>query len=248
LLLADAATLALAWGRLIRRGFFRRAGRPSGHLARLVASYGIRAQIGGVITLMNLRLDFIILNVLAGPAVLGVYAVASKFAELVKVLGMSVTYVLYPKFARDGRAKATSSARRLMPKAGLLTAAAVVPLWLAAGVVIPALYGSAFKPAVVPAQIILLGLSVDGIAAVITAYLYGVGRPGLNSLAMTAGLGVTVVLDLLLIPRFEAVGAATASAVAYVTSTCVLVAIYWWLSRSEPNAASEPARVSLVDG
>lgn len=239
LVLADLATLSLAWSRLARRGFFRDAARPSTQLARAIASYGLRAQTGGVISLMNLRLDFILLNLLTGPAVLGVYAVASKFAELVKIPGMSVTYVLYPRFAKDGRAKATRRARSLLVRAGLITAATVGPLWLAAPFVIPAVYGSEFQGAVLPAQIILLGLVLYGVGAVITAFLYGVGRPGLNSLALGAGLVVTVVLDFLLIPPFHANGAAVASAVAYTVSTVMLL---WVLLReSHPTPAINAA-------
>ena len=125
LLLADLVTLAMAWVRLIRRRFFADAAAPSRELGRVVVAYGIRAQLGGLISLMNLRLDFIILSVMAGPAVLGVYAVASKFAELVRIPGTSLTYVLYPRFAREGRSQAVRSARRLLPKAGVATAAAV---------------------------------------------------------------------------------------------------------------------------
>lgn len=245
LLLADLATSTLTWGRLIRRGFFRNAERPSLPLARSVAIYGLRAQIGGVITLMNLRLDFILLSVIAGPTVLGIYAVASKFAELVKVFGMALTYVLYPRFAKDGSVSASSRARKLMPKATLISTGAVAPLWIAASFVIPAVYGSQFEPAIVPAQIILLGLSLDGLGGVITGFLYGIGRPGLNSCAMAVGFVATVLLDVLLIPRYGALGAAIASAVAYVTATLTLVSFYWWIGRSTPAARTEE---SVLEG
>jgi len=244
LLIADVATFSLSWGRLIRRGFFHGAARPSLRLARRVASYGLRAQVGGVFTLLNLRLDFILLSVLTGPAVLGVYAIASKFAELLKVPTLALTYVLYPKFAKDGRARAATKARTLMPKAGLLVAGGAIPLWLAASFVIPAIYGSAFSSAIVPAQILLLGLALEGVAAVITAFLYGIGRPGLNSCALGAGLAVTVVLDLILIPRFGAVGAASASTVAYATSTLALLFFFRRLGRPEAAPARE---VSALD-
>lgn len=199
-------------------------------------------------TQLNLRLDFVLLTLLAGPAVLGVYVVASKFAELVRILGMALTYVLYPKFARDTRSRAVENARTLIPKAAFLTAGALVPLWIAAGFVIPSFYGSDFNSAVTPTRIILLGLALDGVAGVIAAFLYGVGRPGLYSLAIAAGLGVTVVLDLLLIPPFETVGAATASAVAYLTTALALVGLFWWLGRSDRAARWEDAVPSVDAG
>jgi O-antigen/teichoic acid export membrane protein len=241
LLIADVATFVLGWRRLTARGFFRGAQRPSLALARRVASYGLRAQLGGVIFLLNLRLDFILLQLLAGPAILGVYAVASKFAELVKVPGTALTYVLYPRYARDGATQASAKARQLLPRACLATAGAVVPLALAAGFLIPLAYGSEFEGAVVPAQIILLGLCLEGVTGVITGFLYGVGRPGLNSWAMAAGLVVTVVLDLLLIPPFEAIGAAVASAAAYLITTLALIWFFWRVSRHERSPALRPA-------
>jgi O-antigen/teichoic acid export membrane protein len=238
LIAADVLTFTWGWARLARRGFFHHASAPSPRLARRIAAYGLRAQIGGIMTLLNLRLDFIILSLVAGPAVLGVYAVASKFAELVKVPGVALTYVLYPQYSRDGRAKATVAARRLMPRAGLGLAAAVVPLWPLAGWLIPSLYGAAFTSAVTPTRIILLGLVLEGVAGVISAYLYGVGRPGLNSWAMAVGLAVTVVLDLALIPRFGSIGAAVASAVTYLSSTLALIACFWSLQRRDDELRS----------
>jgi O-antigen/teichoic acid export membrane protein len=239
LLLADVATLVLAWVRLARRRFFVGAISPSVDLSRSIAGYGLRAQIGGIVTLLNLRLDFLLINVLTGPAVLGVYAIASKFAELLKIGPLALTYVLYPKYARESQAAAAVKVRKLLPQAGVLTAAAIIPLWFAATYLIPALYGSDFRGAIAPAHIILLGLALQGIAAVVTAFLYGIGRPGLNSWGMTVGLAVTVVLDLLLIPRFGAVGAATASAAAYATSTLALVWFFWWVNGSERASAWE---------
>jgi O-antigen/teichoic acid export membrane protein len=245
LLLADAATASLGWARLVRKGFFRAAARPSLALARRVASYGLRAQVGGLIAQLNLRLDFVLLSLLAGPAVLGVYAIASKFAELIRLVTMAVTYVLYPRFAREGWTRAAEAGRRLIGRAGLATAGAVVPLWIAAGFAVPVLYGSAFEPAVTPARIILLGLALEGVAAVITAFLLGVGRPGLNSSAMAVGLVATLALDLLLIPRYEAVGAAIASAVAYLTTTLVLV---WFFRRAVRARRAAEAAGSALNG
>jgi O-antigen/teichoic acid export membrane protein len=247
LLLSDAATSSLAWLRLARRDFFGDAGRPSLGLARRIASYGFRAQLGGVMTQLNLRLDFILLTLMTGPAVVGVYAVASKFAELVRILGMALTYVFYPTFAREGRTAAAEGVRRLAPRAALLTAGVIVPLWVAAGLIIPSFYGSQFDPAVTPARIILLGLVLEGVAGMVAAFLYASGRPGLYSAAVGAGLAVTVVLDLVLIPPFASTGAAIASAVAYLTSALALVAFFWWLGRPHRAALWKRERVPSGD-
>lgn len=235
LILADLATSSFGWSRLRRRGFFAGAARrPSLELARRIASYGMRGQVGGVMTLLNLRLDFILLGVLTGPAVLGVYAVASKFAELVKVPGMALTYVLYPRFARE-RTESAAKARAMMPKAALLTAGVVAPLW-GLSYLLPLIYGSGFKGAVLPAQIILVGLILEGVAGVVSGFLYGNGRPGLNSMAMMVGLATTVTLDVVLIPPFGATGAAVASAVAYASTQVTLLCFFAWVRQTSSSA------------
>jgi O-antigen/teichoic acid export membrane protein len=246
LVAADVATAAGAWARLVRRGFFAGAAPPSARLVRRVAAYGIRGQAGGLIAQLNLRLDYVVLSALAGPAALGIYTIASKLAELVKVVGMALTYVLYPAFARQGPAGAAETAARLIPKAAAATAIAALPLWLAAGIAVPAVYGAAFDGAVTPARIILAGLVLEGAGAVITAYLYGAGRPGQNSIAMAVGLVVTVGLDVALIPAFGATGAAVASAAAYTATT---LALGWFFLRARrarrpdrPAARADAAR------
>ena len=56
-------------------------GKPDLRLAREICGYGLRGQMGGMFSLINLRLDVAILGALVGPGTLGVYAVASKYAE-----------------------------------------------------------------------------------------------------------------------------------------------------------------------
>ena len=231
LLIADVATAAVGWMRLARRGFFRDLAGPSLALAREVCAYGARAQIGGVLLLLNLRLDFALLGALAGPAVLGTYAIASKFAELLKLPPMALTYVLYPSYSAAGAETAARDARALIPRAAAFNAVAALPLALAAAVLLPLIYGEAFRSSIVPAYILLFGLAGEGIAGVITPFFYGIGRPGLNSLAMAAGVIVTVVLDLALIPRFEATGAALASSASYLTTTLLLMVFFWTVNR-----------------
>jgi len=249
LLLADATASSLGWGRLIRRGFFHDAAPPSLSLMRRIAAYGTRAQVGGIMTQLNLRLDFVLLGVMTNPAVLGVYAVASKFAELVRIVSMAFTYVLYPRFSKAAPVDAAAQARRILPRAGLFVAGAIVPLWLAVGIVIPSIYGSKFDGATVPARIILLGLALEGVVGVVTAFLYGVGRPGLTSIAMGAGLVATVTLDIILIPRFGATGAAVASAVAYLTTALALLAFFRRVERAPVPVAGAwtDARLSSAD-
>jgi lipopolysaccharide/colanic/teichoic acid biosynthesis glycosyltransferase/O-antigen/teichoic acid export membrane protein len=223
--LIASGSLAMLTGlvRLRRRGFFTGWGRPSTALAKKIAAFGGRGQLGNMLWLMNLRFDFILLGALAGPADLGIYAVASKFAELMRLVPTALNYVLYPRFARLGAHEATAEARRLLPRSAALTLVMTPVLAAATYIALPILYGKAFQSAVTPAEIIIIGLSVEGAAAVASAFLLGQGRPGLNSVGMGVGATITVTLDAILIPRYGALGGAITSAVTYLITTLVLV-------------------------
>jgi O-antigen/teichoic acid export membrane protein len=236
LLVGDVVNGAMAWGMLARRRFFRSVAWPSLPLARRIYVFGVRGQLGNLLLLLNLRLDFAIMGAIAGAGPLGAYALASRFAELLRLLPVSVFWVFYPRYARSTRTVAASQARAMMPRLGALTLAAAIPLAPAAAVFFPWIFGPAFQAAVLPAQILLVGLVAEGIGGIVTPYLYGEGRPGLNSLAMGAGVVVTVVLDVLLIPRYQAVGAAVASSAAYIMTTAVLLLLFWALTRSREAA------------
>jgi lipopolysaccharide/colanic/teichoic acid biosynthesis glycosyltransferase len=236
LIVSGVLYTATALVRLTRHGFFHDWGRPSWSLARQVIAFGARGQLGNMLWLTNLRFDFVLLDALAGPAVLGVYAVASKFAELMRLVPTAVNYVLYPRFARLGRARASAEARRLLPRSAALTGAMTPFLAVATLVALPVIYGRAYRGAVTPAEIIIIGLSVEGAAAVASAYLVGLGRPGLNSVGMGVGTIITVTLDVILIPRLGAVGGAITSAVTYLTTTVVLVSLARYQIRAQARA------------
>lgn len=235
LLVADVVVAIPAWVRVsrrVRQSGSRVSGRADLGLARRVFRFGIRSQVGGVVGLLNLRLDFIVLGAMAGPAAVGTYAVASKYAELLRLPALAVTWVTYPRVARMGEASFGPRARRLMAPllgGGLMMAAA---LSLLASPLFPWVFGEQFRPAIWPAIIILCGLVAEPAAGVGSAFLLGSGRPGLNSLLLGAGLVVTLVLDLLLIPAHGAVGAAWASAVAYLLTDVLLILVMLRLTKA----------------
>jgi O-antigen/teichoic acid export membrane protein len=242
--LVDLMSSIPGWVRLRRRGYFTDVGRPSLALARRVVAFGFRAQLASIALLLNARLDFAIVGALVGPAALGIYAVASRYAELVRLPSLAMNYVLYPSYARAGGAVAADKAREMMRRIGWIPALVAVPMALAGPIVLPLFFGRAFSAAALPAALLLLGLVVAGIIGIISAFLSGVGRPGLNSLAYAAGLPVTLGLDLLLIPPFGVPGAAVASSIAYLATAAVLLVSFRNVARTTGRAAGGAVEAS----
>jgi O-antigen/teichoic acid export membrane protein len=241
LLGADVITALAGGARLLRNGFLRRRERADLALARRVWRFGMRGEVGSMMLLVNLRLDFAVVDLVAGPAALGIYAVASKYAELLRLPSDALLWVAYPRFAGGGRETSAADARAQMRSAGVLVALAALPIAALSVLVIPVMYGSQFAPAVVPACILLIGLAGEGVAAVAIAYLYGHGVPGKASTGIGAGVVATVVLDLVLIPRLGITGAAIASTLAYLTTT--VACFLFFAAQSRAGRAAAPAGV-----
>jgi O-antigen/teichoic acid export membrane protein len=231
LVLADVAAAAWIGRRLARRRFFTGWGRPDFRLGRSITSYGYRGYVGQLIDLMQLRFDMALLGAMAGPKVLGIYTVASKFAELVQLPGLALNYVLYPDFAKDDRATATRRTTRLILPSLAVSALAALPLALAAGTLLPMVFGDAFDDAVVPTYIRLAGVVTFGVTGLIMAYLYAVGRPGAASAGQGLGLVVVVIIGAFLIPRYGAEGAAIATAISFVATTAALLVWFWHVKK-----------------
>jgi O-antigen/teichoic acid export membrane protein len=96
-----------------------------------------------------------------------------------------------------------------------LTLALALLAAVLAGVMIPLVYGSAFSPSVESLRLLLPGILVASMTKVLAAYIAGRGLIRYNLVGALIGLGITVMLDLLLIPEFGGRGAAVATTMSY---------------------------------
>ena len=210
LLVPSLVFVAGALPRLLREGV-----GWSTPVAKAAYRYGVRVQVGFLLGMANGRLDLLILGALAPLAVVGHYAVAQIVAEIVLLVPMAIGVVLLPEVAR-ARSGDTVSAAAIRLN-GTTTLAAALGLALFGPLLITVGYGPEFTDAVQPFLILLPGMWFLSAGNLIAETLRGRGRPGQSSLLAAVALVVTVILDLLLIPPFSAVGGAIASTAAYTT-------------------------------
>lgn len=204
-----AITLAILLRRTrprLDRGLFRR-----------MVGYGGRAQLGVIFHAVNYRFDVLILQAFAPLRVVGYYVVAQILAELVIYLGLAFQTSVLPLVSHyDGDERQTQTTLSALRHHGALSIVAIAGNAIIAPLILLFAYGNGFRPALVPMFILLPSMWFLATGNVISGDLSGRGRPGLSSTLTGATAVLTVVLDLVLIPPFGVVGAATASAVAYI--------------------------------
>jgi O-antigen/teichoic acid export membrane protein len=209
---------------------WRRGIRPWPRLHRDVAAdsirLGLKGHVGRIANLLTWRLDVMILAALASVEVVGCYAVASKAAELFRPLSASLTFVLRPLIASLPVGEARARGMFLYRRTFVLNLIAVVIMAFVGRPLIVGLFGAEFVSAVPAFQLLLIGLAVNGADGVLSGYNVGIGRPELNTYTALAGVAVTLVGDVTLIPPFGLIGAAITSSAAYLVRAAAFTAIF----------------------
>jgi O-antigen/teichoic acid export membrane protein len=212
LLAASAVTIAGCLPLLLRHA---RPRLDVGLFRRLVR-YGSRVQVGTLFQLLNYRLDVIVVGFFLPLTLVGSYAMAQVLAELVLILAQAFQTGVLPLVARaEGTAIGDRTAATALRHHTVAAIAAIGANAAFGALVIWFLLGRSYHEALAPFFILLPGMFFLGTGTVVTGALRGRDRPGTASILTGLTLIVTIVLDLILIPRHGIVGAAIASSCAY---------------------------------
>jgi O-antigen/teichoic acid export membrane protein len=237
---ANGIALMLAlW--LLRRDSYLRTSQSTG-LVPAALSYGGKSYAGNLLTFFNYRLDSFLVNFFRGTAAVGQYTTSVTMAELLWYLPNAVSGALFPKVSSVDE----DIANRLTPQACrqtlLVVVIAAILFGLVGGWLLVGFYGEAYRPAIAPFLWLLPGMTGVTVAKIISADLSGRGKP--QYAAYTAGVTVvlTVILDLLLIPRISISGAGIASSLSYLTSGALSVFWYCRETGALPEALLIPRR------
>lgn len=162
------------------------------------------------------NLDTVLLGAMSSAKEVGRYSSAYKILFLILGTYWLVTNSLYPKLAC---AKGGAHARRLLFRVlllvtivGLGLAVAIRPL---ASVILRIVYGSDLG-ATRLLQILVFAIPLDFCVALLGTVFVSRGRDHAVLTATGSAAAINIILNLLLIPRFQAMGAAIATLVSYV--------------------------------
>jgi O-antigen/teichoic acid export membrane protein len=198
---------------------------------RHTLSFGLKGHVGNILQFFNYRLDMFIVNYFLGPAHVGIYSVSVGLAELLWHFPNAASFVIFPKAASTKPEIMNIFTPRVFRITLGLTALGAVGLIFLGKPIISIIYSSTFLPAYVPMLALLPGVVLLGSAKVLTNEIAGRGYPHYNSINAGLALVLTVVLDLVFIPRYGVLGAALASSIAYIVIFFVAIVFYSAVSR-----------------
>lgn len=240
-LLADLLALAFVG---VRRVDLGGALWPRWRVLKDQVRYGAQGQIANLAQLFNYRLDQFLVAAFISRAAVGHYTVAVGLGESVWWISSAVAMVLLPRLTRMDPERAREMTPLLSRNTLLVSIGGAAVLMAASPVLIRVLFGSAFTPATLPLMLLMPGVVAASATRVLGSYLFSQGRVIYNTYATFIALGVTVALDLILIPTLDVPGAAIASSIAYVAS---LAATLYWYRRVSGGSVWEALIVRPAD-
>jgi O-antigen/teichoic acid export membrane protein len=186
--------------------------------------YGLKAHGGSIGSIVNARLDLLIIPAFLSAASVGLYSVATNVSSILPVLTGTVALMLLPVAARQ-----QGSARTVILTLQATFAIAIaiaVPIAILAPIALELIYGSGFEEAALPLRLLLPGAVAQAGVMVLWSGLLAADRPFLASAAIAPAAVVTVVGLIIFLPRYGINAAAIITTVVYVAEVLALAVLY----------------------
>lgn len=195
---------------------------------KLYARQGFPLMMGAMSAVIYLKIDVLFLSNMAGKEVTGIYSVAARLAEAWYMLPATLALAAFPRMVQLRQESQKRYNRRMQDAldvfAAFGTAIAVTSIFWAEPL-IRILFGPAYAAAVPVLQIYVWIGIVFATRALIHKWLLAEGFFWGSAMINLTGAVSNVILNLALIPRFGAEGAAVATVISYTLAPILLAPI-----------------------
>lgn len=193
-------------------------------LPRLL-SYGTKTQMSNLAFEANSSFDQNTIGLVLPPQMLGLYAVAVSISGVLGPFLNSLSIVILPRtIYADSNTSGALIAARSVKLAALLSIPVLAFSLVIMPWALPMLFGQGYSAAVPAAQILLVAGLFQGLNAVLSNSLRGLGRPSQPAVAQGIGFVITLGALFLMLRPLGIVGAAIASLLTYFAVTMIQLA------------------------
>jgi O-antigen/teichoic acid export membrane protein len=232
LILSKASLIAFAWAGfsevIIGSACIVMAYKKSGHNVTnwrisLLRAKGLLKDswplmMSGVAIMIYMRVDQIMLDLMAGDREVGIYSAAVRLAEIWYFIPIIVVSSVFPSIveAKDkGEDLFYDRLQKFYGAIALISYFIVLPVTFLAGWIVDLLFGLPYSKAGPMLAILIWSLLFISIGVARSTFLTAMNWTKIHLITVSAGCIINVGLNFLLIPRYGGSGAAIASCVAY---------------------------------
>lgn len=178
-----------------------------GKAYKWLASYGLRAYGVDLLGTLAEKVDQALVVNLLSPSSMGLYAAALSMSRMLNLFQLSTVTVLLPKVAARPVEEVIALTGQAVRVSTAFTALAVIAVVIPGPLLLQLLYGQEYVEAVTVFRLLAVEVVLSGTAWVLAQAFMALGRPGMLTLIQGTGLGLTLPLMLVLIPKFGIEGA-----------------------------------------
>lgn len=187
--------------------------------------YGIKYYFGKLATLIDVQIGVIVIAMVGTTEQAGLFSASLGLASRLWILPETLNIVLLPRVLNQQSALADLVVRSCRV-AIMVVAVAACLLAVFSKPIVAVLLSPAFLPAVVPLLVLLPGVVMACVTKVLISYFNGMGRPEFTSITLVVGLAFNVTMVIVLLPRWGLLGAAAATAAAYVVEAVLAAMLF----------------------
>lgn len=219
ILIASSALLPLG---LLSDRDLRPLKMPSWREARTALAFGGRSWVSGSISLLNQRIDLLLVTVLSPALDVGYYAVSVSLAAIISAAVNAVVTPVKNKFAVSG-ARGLDAAASLVFVATLIGVAVLLPLL---PILITVVLGSQFLPAAPIMSLVMIAQVPLASIITLTQAAISLGRPATPIIGEAAALICAILITVLAYPSLGYFAAAIGALVSRCVSLTWLVTVF----------------------
>ena len=197
------------------RPYIRQKIRPDLRVLGRMLKFGAKTYAQGIASHAHYRADVYLVAIFLSRADIAFYTIGAGLAERSLMLSDAMGTVLFPKLASsDNREAALLTARA--SRYTLLMGAVVALVICGSGrLLVEALYGRDYLPAVTPMYFLVSGVLMIGMTRILMRYLTSLNVHQHNAYLVGGSAVANIALNIWLIPAFGIVGAAISSLTTY---------------------------------
>jgi O-antigen/teichoic acid export membrane protein len=149
--------------------------------ARAIARFAVAGFLAQISPIESFRLDTLVVAAIFPSRIVGYYSVANSVTNVPLFAADALSAVGYPQVAAENGAQAVASTKRYMRIAVLLCGGTAVISMILLPIVTPLLFGSAYRPAVGTAELLVWAAVVLGLRRIGNDFLRALGKPALST-------------------------------------------------------------------
>jgi O-antigen/teichoic acid export membrane protein len=235
LLCAQAVTAAISFGHLFRRAPVLGV---AGEAVRELLGGSAKLHLNAVGTYLFTQANVLILNYYRTPRETAYYQLAVQLVTGLQIIPLAAGAVAFSMVTKEGPDAAWPRHKRLLLQILLLMTGIAAVAWLVAPFAVRIAFGAEFLPTVPLFRLLLTGVLGMTLSMVMASQWIARGL-FLQAAGITLTIGaLTVMANLLVVPRYGSFGAASVTVGTYAATMLANVMMALWIERASKRRAS----------